>query len=564
MSKHAAGTKKSSSDSKARLSLLQAEKRFADLELGLEEVKNSVAEVREATERFKEIDPAAIQQLSQLSDMKQRLEDVEDLIMVESAGIEELKNLMQDLKGGPRGEAPAEAPGTELPEGLEEKLAALEGIEGKISAFGDLKRQVEGLENELAEMKGGLATQPSTGAQAPDLRSFAAKFEQLKSEVEAKIEELDKSGAYGRMPDTSSMSNELKKKIDGLNRKFSEINSRIESVENASKDFPNSLQRFGKKMSEMGPRIEALENVSKSMPDDLQRLAKKEVGNVSKSLSEFVSRIESVESFSKNLSENMERSAKREVSGQTSNLGKKLLELNSRVESVESASKNFLEEAQRLVKREADAINRKLSVTDSRMGAAENVSKTMSDELAGIKSSMQKFESFENASSLVKDLQNKMDEFKFIESEVKRISNRVEGFYTNLDQKLDKIREFERQFPQVKLDLEQLRDDLSKKLDENKVLILDKASKDETSEIRDRLGQAEARISDARLKDIEESVGKLRKEIKDGVSEAKEPISVMSIEMSDFMARIVTLETRLGNLENMMQGIGKVQPIILE
>lgn len=564
MSKHAAGTKKSSSDSKARLSLLQAEKRFADLELGLEEVKNSVAEVREATERFKEIDPAAIQQLSQLSDMKQRLEDVEDLIMVESAGIEELKNLMQDLRGGPKSEAPAEAPRPELPEGLEEKLAALEGIEGKISALGDLKRQVEGLENELAEMKGGLATQPSTGAQAPDLRSFAAKFEQLKSEVEAKIEELDKSGAYGRMPDTSSMSNELKKKIDGLNRKFSEINSRIESVENASKDFPNSLQRFGKKMSEMGPRIEALENVSKSMPDDLQRLAKKEVGNVSKSLSEFVSRIESVESFSKNLSENMERSAKREVSGQTSNLSKNLLELNSRVESVESASKNFLEEAQRLVKREADAINRRLSVTDSRMGAAENVSKTMSDELAGIKSSMQKFESFENASSLVKDLQNKMDEFKFIESEVKRISNRVEGFYTNLDQKLDKIREFERQFPQVKQDLKQLRDDLSKKLDENKVLILDKASKDETSEIRDRLGQAEAKISDARLKDIEESVGKLREEIKDGVSEAKEPISVMSIEMSDFMARIVTLETRLGNLENMMQGIGKVQPIILE
>lgn len=528
MSKHAAGTKKSSSDSKARLSLLQAEKRFADLELGLEEVKNSVAEVREATERFKEIDPAAIQQLSQLSDMKQRLEDVEDLIMVESAGIEELKNLMQDLKGGPKSEAPAEAPRPELPEGLEEKLAALEGIEGKVSALGDLKRQVEGLENELAEMKGGLATQPSAGAQAPDLRPFAAKFEQLKSEVEAKIEELDKSGAYGGMPDTSPMSNEFKKKIDGLNRKFSEINSRIESVENASKDFPNSLQRFGKKMSEMGPRIEALENVSKSMPDDLQRLAKKE------------------------------------VSGQTSNLSKKLLELNSRVESVESASKNFLEETQRLVKREADAINRKLSVTDSRIGAAENVSKAISDNLVEIKSSMQKFESFENASSLVKDLQNKMDEFKFIESEVKRISNRVEGFYTNLDQKLDKIREFERQFPQVKQDLEQLRDDLSKKLDENKVLILDKASKDETSEIRDRLGQAEARISDARLKDIEESVGKLREEIKDGVSEAKEPISVMNIEMSDFMSRIVALETRLGNLENMMRSIGKVQPIVLE
>lgn len=564
MSKHAAGTKKSSSDSKARLSLLQAEKRFADLELGLEEVKNSVAEVREATERFKEIDPAAIQQLSQLSDMKQRLEDVEDLIMVESAGIEELKNLMQDLKGGPKSEAPAEAPRTELPEGLEEKLAALEEIEEKISAFGDLKQQVEGIESELAEMKGGLATQPSAGAQTPDLRPFAAKFEQLKSEVEAKIEELDKAGAYGRMPDTSSISNELKKKIDGLNRKFSEIGSRIESVENASKDFPNSLQRFGKKMSEMGPRIEALENVSKSMPDDLQRLAKKEVGNVSKSLSEFVSRIESVESFSKNLSENMERSAKREVSGQTSNLSKKLLELNSRVESVESASKNFLEETQRLVKREADTINRKLSVTDSRIGATENVSKAISDNLVEIKSSMQKFESFENASSLVKDLQNKMDEFKFIESEVKRISNRVEGFYTNLDQKLDKIREFERQFPQVKQDLEQLRDDLSKKLDENKVLILDKASKDETSEIRDRLGQAEAKISDARLKDIEESVGKLREEIKDGVSEAKEPISVMNIEMSDFMSRIVALETRLGNLENMMRSIGKVQPIVLE
>ncbi len=492
MPKHASS---SSIENKVRLSLLQAEKRFVDLELGLTEVKDALAEVGEATEKLKNIDPNAMQQLSELPDLKQRLEDVEDLLMVESAGIEELKNLMEDLRNRLGGEAAPKAPAD-----LNEKIAVLEGSLGKIANLDDLKTHVDSLEHELAELRDQLASRTPATFQAPDIRAFAAKFEQLKAEVETKIEEFEKISSSLQVGESSAVSENFRKKID----------------------------------------------------------------NLSKRLSETASRLDSFEEVSKNLSENLENIVRKEVNNKAIGLSRKLSEINSRIESVENFSKSLPEDSQRLVKKELDTINRKFSVIDSRTDAAENVSKNILEEVSGIKSSMKKFESFENASTLVKELQNKMDEFKFIESEIKRVSNRVEGFYTNIDQKLDKMRELEKVFPQMKQDLDQLRDEISKKLDENKILILDRATKEETSEIRDRLGQAESKISDSQLKEIQQNIEKLREEIRDGISEAKEPLSVINIEMSDFMSRIVAIETRLGNIEKIMQAVGKVQPIILE
>ncbi|MHA1743339.1 MAG: hypothetical protein ACTSV6_03695, partial [Candidatus Heimdallarchaeota archaeon] len=56
-------------EDKFKLSLLQIEKRFVDLEVALGELN----------EKIKKVDVKAI------SEMKQRMEDIEDLIMVEQA-----------------------------------------------------------------------------------------------------------------------------------------------------------------------------------------------------------------------------------------------------------------------------------------------------------------------------------------------------------------------------------------------------------------------------------------------------------------------------------------------
>jgi len=153
----------------------------------------------------------------------------------------------------------------------------------------------------------------------------------------------------------------------------------------------------------------------------------------------------------------------------------------------------------------------------------------------------------------------------------------------------------------VKHDLKMLRQDLMKKLDENKVLILDRATKDETSELRSRLSDAERKSSevnpvemnqkfnailksmnvmrdglnkvggmdiDQKLDDLRESINqrfsKVEDEMNEELANSHEPLSVVKVELSDIMSRIVAIETRIGNIEVIIQKPGKIGPIILE
>lgn len=247
---------------------------------------------------------------------------------------------------------------------------------------------------------------------------------------------------------------------------------------------------------------------------------------------------------------------------------KRKVEIDLKIERLDKNLGMFIsrggESLPETLKKEIDTLNRNFSVIDSRMDAIESVSKNISEELQKVRSSAQKFDTFEKASNLIKDLQSKMEEFKFIENEVRRVSNRVEGFYENIDQRLDKMREFERMFPQMNQNFQQLREEVMKKLDEDKISILDRAKKDETSELRDRMSQVEGKLSDTKLKEMEKEFEKMRKELKDAVLQSNEPLSVVNIEISDIMSRLIALETRLGNLERYMQSSGRVQPIVLE
>ncbi len=223
-----------------------------------------------------------------------------------------------------------------------------------------------------------------------------------------------------------------------------------------------------------------------------------------------------------------------------------------------------VESAPEGLKKQLDTLNRNFSVVDSRMDAIESVSKSITEELTKVRSATQKFESFERASNLAKELQSRMEEFKFIENEVKRVSNRVEGFYENLNERLDKIREFEKIVPEMKGALDKMRDEVMKRFDEDKISILDRATKDDASAIRDRLAQVESKVSGARFDDLQKDIEALKEEVKNSAMDAKQPLSVINIEISDMMSRMIALETRLSGLERVMQTAGRAHPIVLE
>lgn len=403
--------------SEAAVNMLQSEKRLVDLEL-------SIAELKQNLDRFKDVDSSALNNLAEMPDLKQRVEDLEDLVMVESAGIEELKDIMEAVRDRMQSEA----------QGQTVSPAVAGQMQANIGAVDQMRAQIESLAREVAMMKELAASPATAGNQTGNVQLFSAKLDNLKTT----LDEL------------------IKRKV--------EVDIRIE--------------RLDKTVA--GLQTKAAD----STPEGL--------------------------------------------------------------------------------KKQLDTLNRNFSVVDSRMDAIETVSKNITEELTKVRSATQKFESFERASNLAKELQSRMEEFKFIENEVKRVSNRVEGFYENLNERLDKIREFEKIVPEMKGALEKMRDEVMKRFDEDKISILDRATKDEASSIRDRLSQVESKVSGARFDDLQKEIEGLKEEVRNSLSEARQPMSVINIEISDIMSRMIALETRIGGLERVMQTAGRAHPIVLE
>ncbi|MBI4894432.1 MAG: hypothetical protein HY833_01710 [Candidatus Aenigmarchaeota archaeon] len=405
-------------ENKVKLSLSHTEKKIVDLEIGLAEFKDTMS-------KFSGMSQESISDIAQLPDIKQRVEDLEDLVMVETAGIEELKDLMEDIRNGM---------GPQKPESqmAPEKIALIDELERKMSSLDEVKRGLDDLSHEIASMKQG-AMQAGSPSMPQDTQLLSARIENVKTvleelikrkvEVDMKIEKLDKTMSFMQTRSPEQMSQEMKRDFEALNRNFSVVNS----------------------------RMDAIEGVSKSLSDDMQK----------------------------------------------------------------------------------------------------------------VRSLMQRFDTFDKASGLAKDLQARMEEFKFIENEVKRVSSRVEGFYENLDQRLDKIREFERVFPQLRQEFDRMRDEIMKRMDENKISVLDRATKDETSALRDRMSQLESKLSGTQFRDMEAAVDRMKQDLRQAVKEAHEPLNVINIEISDMLSRIVGMETRLGNIERMFQS-GRSRPVIIE
>lgn len=406
-------------ENKIRLSLSQTEKKMADLEIGLAEFKDMMS-------KFSGMSPEAISDMSQLPDIKQRVEDLEDLVMVETAGIEELKDLMEGIKSGMSPQTAQASPEAA------QNIAIIGELERKISSLDEVKRGLDDLSHEMAAMKQG-AMQMGSASMPQDTQLLSARIENVKTvleelikrkvEVDMKIEKLDKTMAFMQTRSPEQTSQEVRRDFEVLNRNFSVVNS----------------------------RMDAIEGVSKSLSDDMQK----------------------------------------------------------------------------------------------------------------VRSLMQRFDTFDKASGLAKDLQSRMEEFKFIEGEVKRVSSRVEGFYENLDQRLDKIREFERVFPQLKQEFDRMKDEMMKRMDESKISVLDRATKDETSALRDRMSQLEAKLGGTQFRDMEAAVDRMKQDLRQAVKEAHEPLNVINIEISDMLSRIVGMETRLGNIERMFQS-GRSRPVIIE
>jgi len=150
-----------SPEDKFKLSLLSVEKRFVELEGAIGEIQQKLQSM----------------QASASEDLEQRVSDMEDLIYVEQAGIEELKGMLENKQ---------EQPGISA----EEVRGIVEPIVGKMK--GDLENRIGQMRNSLEQMHSQAGSQQISEAneklsqmeaKLKAIHHFRAELEDLKNKV---------------------------------------------------------------------------------------------------------------------------------------------------------------------------------------------------------------------------------------------------------------------------------------------------------------------------------------------------------------------------------------------
>lgn len=481
-------------ENKFKLSLLQVEKRFVDLE----------TTVSELVEKLKEVD------LSSLEDIKQRVEDLEDLIMVEQAGIIELKKLLEEKK-------------PVSPE-LEEEIKKLQASISDIVSKSELQTQLANIRNELLSISAKPAPSSIEMELLHDkLSKVEGELVLLKSQAERVSREL-----YEKVKELATKVTEIKPTID-----FDLFQSKIESLRISVDDMLKKKIEWELKLAEIEKKFDILEN------------------RIRESLSEKI------------------------------------------LDEIKLNEQNII-------------------ATNVRIDFIERVYKDLIKNVQGIENSLKKFESLERFSLLSKEIEEKIDRFKFIEDETRRLSSRVETIYANIDERLEKVSQLDKKFSQISESLSRLAQDV----DKVRIALMSSASKEDVNkrisefekkflpeikivevkrfgeDLIKRMEEAK-REMDRRIKelenvakaptqDLEKRIDILNSKIKDvqnallvRIDEVKGlvekriatltvPSPLATEQITELFEKLVFLETRLSAIEKVMLEVPRSVPIIIE
>jgi chromosome segregation ATPase len=250
------------------MTLLQTEKRLMDLEMGLSELR----------EKFKDIDPKKI------SEIAERVEELEDLILVEQAGIIELKR-------------------------------ALEGF----GTSKETEEKIKSLENMLTQTK-------------DEMKTKIENILVMKPRIEEMIEKVDKS--------VSKMWEEVEKKLKEISDKRIELEVKIQNLaEKVDKMNFEPLEEEIKKVKEnffaTSARLRVVENLLTKIISETE---------AAKPLMRKIETIEKLEDRIKELEKvrgEMEKFVS--ISSEIEKMKNELLVVNSKVSEMNSFLKSLIE-----------------------------------------------------------------------------------------------------------------------------------------------------------------------------------------------------------------------------
>jgi len=400
---------------KFKLSLLNMEKRFVDLEVTISELN----------ERLKTGNVEPIQALGQ------RIEDIEDLILVEQAGLMELKKAMESAENK-----------FQTTIGFDEKLEGR--LEGKFDeklgrTLGEVEKKITGVEKKISDAERKLT---DTEKKIADNEEKIADAEEIAKDAAKKAEE------------PSELKEETNERISLIEREIAELKTRPPTEEVSPLEIGelrNRLQTLDKRLSSFESSVGALKaSIEVKIKDSVEEALKGETG---KGVDfEFIkARMDSLKEGVDTLSDK-----RAEADSKLGEMEEKVSLLDSRLREMPKTTFDEMKETKG-----------GLETAKIRLESVERVVRELAANMNDMENKAKSFESLEKLTNLKKEVDDKLRRFKFIEEEIGKLSSRVELIYSDLDKRLmgmrnqekdirrlsDGMSEFVKDLGQVRIDI---------------------------------------------------------------------------------------------------------------
>lgn len=466
-------------EDKFKLSILQVDKRLVDLEIAVSELQRIIESPLESDE--------------DVEGLKKRLEDIEDLIMVEQAGILELKKMMEGEKAGV---AEDESLLKELAN-INEKMAV---IEDKIHAV------------KTFTTKDGKEIDPNIV-----LREFSALKDEVHDNVEKRLAVIeDKIHAVKSFSGDEERTRELEALRDKMESELTVLRG---DLENKAVELRNLMKE---KIDEHGQRVDEqiLEMGNRPVAPGV------DVDFINKKIESFKEAVEDVEK------EKMDTDARLRV-----------LEKN-----LEDMERDMKRSASNKVIKELDGTNKDVMNMSSKIESTEKIIRMLTEDVRKMEKNVKKFESFERLRHLSKDVEEKIERFKFIEDELRRLSSRMEMMYSGIDDRIEKFNDLDRKMEKM----QEFFPGVAEQLDRNRldILALKKQGKN-SEEFKEKIRQVEGEMTS-----INASISSLEKAVRAIAASAQKPKGLHMKMKGDMEEKLSDMEARIDQLQSTGAGSG--------
>ena len=503
--------------------VLQIQKKMADLELSATELKETLTKFDTAV----------------LDDIKQRVEDVEDLTMVENAAVIELKNMLE--ANAPKTEQPQET--ATIPPQLEERLNSLEQ---KVSSI-----TVPNIEEIKSSITSSLPVAPAVDTTKLDdaINEIKGNLEGLRTDLENKIISVQQK--------VLSIEGTALPNIDMLK---GDVKNYVLSSLPDNEWIKNELHSF---RSYLDAEKVKLDSLMQKIEQDMQTpLPEKAVEELKKIRNEWLmnnAKVEAVEKFVENFSNEINQLKPIIKKLETF---EKLMDLQTEITEKLEAFKEYRDHVEKAMTKNEE-IERRIQREVDKMKNTEKMFSRIDQSLSVLSQKMEKNK--RELDEVVRPLEDR------IESTAKNVKD-FQDMGMSLDKKLDSV---EKNIATVQDDmsvfqgnlmaLEQGRSDMTASIANLQETVFKKQPKNEVVELAKRIDSLDAELQGIKSLKPEDTTNELVSKINEleGKIEIVRVSTPFDEHMSEIVSRLVFLESRLVAMEGMIQDT-RYAPIVVE